>query len=210
MTHSLHRRGSRESLSEDYVMLCLPAVGFNDEGHAPKLKKFLEIAVRHDPKNIGSIKLGNMYSHKKEEVVEAAQAVVHAVFDNPEAVSEVLTELKEADLGQSVVVSGIFENVDQCLGKAGLKHHTANFSLGVWGKTEKLPEEEILEITTMCGHGMIATNLVKTMIEEVSAGRKTPDEAAKLLTPNCTCGIFNPARTARLLAEAAGRKQGAT
>ena len=200
MTHSLHRRGTRESLSEDYVMLCLPAVGFNDEGHAPKLKKFLEIAVRHDPKNIGAIKLGNMYSHKKEEVVEAAQAVVHAVFDNPEAVSEVLTELKEADLGQSVVVSGIFENVDQCIEKAGLKHHTANFSLGIWGKTEKLPEEDVLEVATMCGHAMISANLIKSMVDEIKAGTRTPDEAAKLLAPQCACGIFNPARAAKLMA----------
>jgi hypothetical protein len=200
MTHTLHRRGSAESLSEDYVMLCLPAVGFNDEGHAPKLKKFLEIAVRHDPKNIGAIKLGNMYSHKKEEVVEAAQAVVHAVFDNPKAVSEVLTELKEADLGQSVVVSGIFENVDQCIEKAGLKHHTANFSLGIWGKTEKLPEDEVLEVATMCGHAMISANLIKSMVDEIKTGTKTPDEAAKVLAPQCACGIFNPARAAKLMA----------
>ena len=200
MTHTLHRRGSAESLSEDYVMLCLPAVGFNDEGHAPKLKKFLEIAVRHDPKNIGSIKLGNMYSHKKEEVVEAAQAVVHAVFDNPEAVSKVLTELKEADLGQSVIVSGIYENVDQCIEKAGLKHHTANFSLGIWGKTEKLPDDEVLEVATMCGHAMISANLIKSMVDEIKAGRKTPDEAAKVLAPQCACGIFNPARAAKLMA----------
>jgi hypothetical protein len=104
------------------------------------------------------------------------------------------------------VVSGIYKTVDECLEEAGLKHHTANFSLSIWGKTEKLPDDEILEITTMCGHGMIATNLVKAMIEEVSAGRKTPDEAARVMAPNCTCGIFNPARTARLLAKAAGAK----
>jgi hypothetical protein len=200
MTHSLHRRGSRESLSEDYVMLCLPAVGVNDEGHAPKLKKFLEIAVRHDPKNIGSIKLGNMYSHKKEEVIEAAQAVVHAVFSTQEDVTAVLKELKEADLGPSVVVSGIFENVDQCLEQAGLKHHTANFSLGVWGKTEKLPEEDVLEVATMCGHAMISSNLIKSMVDEIKAGRKTPDEAAKVLAPQCACGIFNPERAAKLMA----------
>ena len=199
MTHSLHRRGTRESLSEDYVMLCLPAVGFNDEGHAHKLKKFLEIAVLHDPKNLGSIKLGNMYSHKKEEVVEAAQAVVHAVFDNPEAVSEVLTELKEADLGLSVVVSGIYEKVDDCLEKAGLKHHTGNFSLGVWGKTGKLPPDEILEVTTMCGHALIAPNLVKAMVKEIKAGTKTPEDAAKLLAPQCACGVFNTSRAAKLL-----------
>lgn len=97
------------------MMLCLPAVGVNDEGHAPKLKKFLEIAVRYDPVNIGTIKLGNMYSHSKEEVVKEAQAVVHAVFVKQEQVTDVLKDLEKADLGMSVVVSGIFEKVDECI-----------------------------------------------------------------------------------------------
>ncbi len=205
MTHTLHRRGTRESLSEDYVLLCLPAVGFNDEGHAPKLKKFLEIAVRYDPVNIGAIKLGNMYSHPKEEVVEAAQAVVHAVFVKQEQVANMLKDLEKADLGMSVVVSGIYEKVDECIGKAGLKHHTANFSLGVWGKTEKLPPNEILEVATMCGHAMISANLIKSMVDEIKAGRKTPEEAAKILAPQCACGVFNPARAAKLMAAMAAK-----
>jgi len=205
MTHSLHRRGTRESLSEDYVMLCLPAVGVNDEGHAPKLKKFLEIAVRYDPVNIGAIKLGNMYSHSKEEVIAAAQAVTHAVFVKPEQVASVLQDLKEADLGMSVVVSGIFENVDKCVEKAGLKHHTANFSLGIWGNTKRLPSDDILEVATMCGHAMISANLIKSAVDEIKAGRKTPDEAARMLAPQCACGIFNPARAAKLMAAMAAK-----
>jgi len=205
MTHSLHRRGTRESLSEDYVMLCLPAVGVNDEGHAPKLKKFLEIAVRYDPVNIGAIKLGNMYSHSKEEVIAASQAVTHAVFVKPEQVTSMLKDLKEADLGMSVVVSGIFENVDKCIEKAGLKHHTANFSLGIWGNTKRLPSDDILEVATMCGHAMISANLIKSMVDEIKAGRKTPDEAARVLAPQCACGIFNPARAAKLLTAMAAK-----
>jgi len=206
MTHSLHRRGTAESLSSDYIMLCLPAIGHNDDGHDPKLQEFLRIALRHDPTNIGAITLGNMYSHKTEDIVESAHGIVHAVFVNKETVTEVLKELEEADLGMSVVVSGIFESVDECLEKAGLKHHTANFSLGIWGKTEKLPGDDILEVTTMCGHALIATNLVKDMVEEIKAGTKTSKEAAKTLAPNCTCGIFNPTRAAKLLAAMATKK----
>jgi len=115
-------------------------------------------------------------------------------------VTEVLKELKEADLGLPVVVSGIFENVDRCLEKVGLKHHTANFSLGIWGNTEKLPSDDILEVITMCGHAMVSANLVKTMVEEIKAGRKTPEEAAKVLASQCVCEVFNPARAAKLLA----------
>ena len=199
MTHSLHRRGTAESLSQDYVMLCLTAIGFNDENHEPKLAEFLRIALRHDPVNIGAISLGNMYSNSKEEVVDNAHGIVHAVFVKQDQVVDVLKDLEKAGLGMSVVVSGIFEKVDECLSKAGLKHHTANFSLGIWGKTEKLPGNDLLEVTTMCGHAMIAANLVKSMADEVKAGRKTADEAAKVLAPQCACGIFNPDRAAKLL-----------
>ncbi|HUU65249.1 MAG TPA: hypothetical protein VMW37_04000 [Dehalococcoidales bacterium] len=206
MTHSLHRRGTAESLSGDYVILCLPAVGINDDGHDSKLREFLRIALRHDPVNMGAIMLGNMYSHKAQEVVDSAHGIVHAVFVSKDVVSEVLKELKEADLGMSVVVSGIFENVDECAEKAGLKHHTANFSLGIWGKTEKLPSNDILEVTTMCGHAMVSANLVRAMVKEIKAGRKTPEEAAKVLAPQCACGIFNPTRAAKLLAAMATKK----
>lgn len=199
MTHSLHRRGTAESLSGDYVMLCLTAIGHNDENHEPKLRQFLQIALKHDPVNIGAISTGNMYSHSKEAVVDAAHGIVHAVFVKPEQVVDTLKELDKAGVGMSVVVSGVFQKVDECLSKAGLKHHTANFSLGIWGKTEKLPGEDILEVHTMCGHAMIAPNLIRSMVDEVKAGRKTAAEAAKVLAPQCACGIFNPDRAAKLL-----------
>jgi hypothetical protein len=205
MTHTLHRRGTAESLSEDYVILMLKAIGINDTDYVPKLQEFLRICLRHNPVNIGCETKGSLYEYPAEEIIADTRGDTHAVFDNPQAVSEVLKELKEADLGLSVVVSGIFDKVDECLDKAGLKHHTANFSLGIWGKTEKLPANDVLEITTMCGHAMIAANLVTAMIEEIRAGRKTPEEAARVLTPNCTCGIFNPARAAKLMARAAGK-----
>ena len=139
MTHSLHRRGTAESLSEDYVVIMLRSIGINDSDYLPKCQEFLRIALRHDPVNIGSEMKGSMYEYQPEEIIAEAKGDSHSVFDNPEALTQFLKELKEADLGLSVVVSGIFENVDDCLEKAGLKHHTANFSLGIWGKTENCP-----------------------------------------------------------------------
>jgi hypothetical protein len=198
MTHTLHRRGTRESLSEDYTIMMLQSVGINDEGHIPKIQEFLRIVLRHNPKNIGSVTMGGMID-KPEEVITNANKIGHAVFDNKEDLTAVLKELKKADLGISVTVGGIFENVDDCLEKAGLKHHTANFSLGIWGKTEKLPSNDVLEVTTMCGHALIAPNLVKAMVKEIKAGTKTPEETAKVLMPQCACGVFNPARAAKLL-----------
>jgi hypothetical protein len=192
-------------LSEDYVVLCLPAVGFNDEGHDPKLAEFLRICRKHDPVNIGAISTGNMYSHTADEIVNAAHGIVHAVYTDPATVTKVLDDLKEAEIGMSVVVSGIFEKVDECCQNAGLKHHTANFSLGIWGKTEKLPSDDVLEVATMCGHAMVAANLVKFMVDEIKAGRKNPEQAGKELAPHCACGIFNPARAAKLLAAMAAK-----
>ena len=205
MTHTLHRRGTAESLSEDYIMLCLPTAFVNDDDHDSKLKDFLSITARHNPVNMGAISLGNMYTHKAEDVINAAHGIVHAVFVKKEQVIDVLKDLEEADIGMSVVVSGIFEHVDECLEKAGLKHHTANFSLGIWGKTEKLPGDDILEVTTMCGHALISANLVKSMVDDIKAGSKTPEEAAKIMTPQCACGIFNPARATKLLATMANQ-----
>jgi len=198
MTHTLHRRGSAESLSEDYVMMMIQAVGHNEEGHIPKVQEFLRIALRHNAVNIGSVSMGGMID-KPEEVIANASKIGHAVFSNPEDVIAVLKELKEADLGLSVVVSGIYEKVDECLAKAGLKHHTGNFSLGVWGRTEKLPSNDLLEVTTMCGHALISPNLVKEMVKEIKSGTKTPEDAAKLLAPNCACGVFNTRRAANLM-----------
>jgi hypothetical protein len=204
MTYTLHRIGTRESLSEDYVMLMIQAVGVNDNNTAPRVQEFLRIALRNNPVNIGSVTMGGMMD-KTDQVIANAQKVGHAVFDNPQAVTDVLKELKEADLGLSVVVSGIYENVDSCLEKAGLKHHTGNFSLGTWGKTEKLPPEEILEVTTMCGHAMVSASLVGAMVNEIKTGTRTPEEAAKIMAPQCACGVFNTRRATKLLAAMAGK-----
>ena len=78
-------------------------------------------------------------------------------------------------------------------------------SLGVWGKTELLPSKEVLEITTMCGHAMVAANWVEKMIEDIKKGKTTPEKAAEKLAKPCECGIFNPTRAAELLAAAAAK-----
>ncbi len=206
MTHTLHRRGSRESLSKDYTVLTIPAQGHNDPGSDPKMAEFLRIALRHNPKNIGSLKM-NMYTHSAEDVVRHASKLGHAVFDNPTTVTAFLKDLQEADLGMSVVVGGVLDTVNEAVHAAGLARHTVEVSLGVWGNTDRLPAEDILEITTMCGHGMVSANLVKAMVEDVKADRRTPTEAAnRLLAPHCTCGVFNPARAADLLAAMASKE----
>ncbi len=206
MTHSLHRVGTEESLSKDFVVAALPAMGINDAGHAPKLEAFLRLALKHNPKNYGVGNYGNEYSHSGEQVIEHAGGMVHSVFTSADDVCAFLKSLKEADLGMSVIVSGILDTVNKIVSEAGLKRHTVNVSLGVWGNTKRLPPTEIMEVTTMCGHGMVSANIVKKLVEDIRKGVTTPEAAGKMLAASCCCGIFNPERAAGLLAAAAGKK----
>jgi len=206
MTHSLHRVGSEESLSKDFVVAMLPAKGINDEGHESKLEAFLRLAVKHNPTNYGVGTYGNEYSHNPEEVIKHAGGMAHAVFTSGDDVRAFLKDLKDADLGMSVIVSGILNTVNRIVQEAGLKRHTVNVSLGVWGNTKRLPPTEIMEVTTMCGHGMIAATLVQKLLEDVRKGAKTPEAASKELAAPCCCGIFNPTRAAEVLSAAAGKK----
>jgi hypothetical protein len=54
----------------------------------------------------------------------------------------------------------------------------------------------------MCGHGMVSQSLAKKMIDWVKEGRRTPEQAASYMTSFCSCGVFNPARAARVLRKA--------
>jgi hypothetical protein len=206
MTHTLHRVGTEESLSEDYVVLVMPSKDINHEGSGLKMRRFFEMALEAGAIKIGDARLGNEYHQGGvEKMIENVEdrAVVHAVFKEKDSLIKLLVALKEADLGLSVVVSGLFDQVGQCCRKAGLEKHTINQSLGRWGRTDKLPSQEVLQLNTMCGHGMVTVGLIEAVIADVKAGRCTAEEGAERLFQPCMCGIFNPYRAARLLREIA-------
>jgi len=203
MSHTLHRQGTMENLADDYVILAMSAKGINEKDSAAKLQEFLRIALHYNPVNVGDIKTGNMYQGDPEQIIQQIKdtSIVHAAFTDPNTVAEVLQKVKEADLGMSVVVSGLFEPVRGCCHRIGQRPapHTVEYSLGVWGQTDRLPEDFVLEISTMCGHGMVSFNLVLDAIEGVKSGRVSPEEAARRLAEPCVCGVFNPSRAAELL-----------
>ena len=124
---------------------------------------------------------------------------LRCLFDDREKVVEVLRRLKAEKLGLSIAVTGPLSEVLSAARAAGLTPHTVNLSLGVFGKTERLPPEEILEISTMCGHGMLAFRLVEETMEAVRQGRLNIDEAVDKLDRPCTCGLVNPTRTRDIL-----------
>ena len=200
MTHTNHRVG--EYLEEDYVILIMPSKDINHVGSGPKLKRYLEMALENGAIKIGDARLGNEYHQGSVQTVLdnlEDQAVVQAVFKDRKTLVSALKAYKEADLGQCVVVSGIFDHVGECCKEVGLERHTINQSMGRWGNTERLPPTEILQLNTMCGHGMVAVGLINEGIEDIKAGKSTVEEGAERLFSPCMCGIFNPHRASLIL-----------
>lgn len=201
MSHTLHREGSVESLKGDYVVLCMSAQGVNKERSGPKFRRYFEIARQFHPVNIGENKnTGSLAAFDYDTIVEKTDdgCVCLAVFDDPRNLVGFLGALKKEDLGLSVVVSGLMDQVKECCGEVGLKVHTVNLSLGTFGKTEKMAVEKEREITTMCGHGMITGDLVLYHVERIRKGLETAGHASNEVCKLCICGAFNPARGAVL------------
>jgi hypothetical protein len=194
--------GSAQSLSEDLVLLIMPSKDINHEGSAPKLRRFFELALENGAIKIGDCRSGNeYYQGGVTEMMSNVQdrAVIHAVFKDETALVSMLRALKQEDLGLSVVVSGLFDSVGKCCREAGLEKHTVNQSLGRWGRVDGLPRGPVLEINTMCGHGMVTVGRINQITDEIKTGRMTAEEGAEELFKPCMCGIFNPHRAAKLL-----------
>lgn len=201
MTHSLHRKGETSELHRDFVVLSMAAQGFNNVQSADKLREIFKIIVKYGPVNYGEVFSGPIFRSSNEEMLANMKdnSYIHFVFDEREKVSGFLRELKEADYAMSVVVTSVVEEVRKACEEAGLKMHTVNFSGGIMGNTSLLPEEPVLEITTMCGHGLISANLVKQMVRDLKKGRGDYREFAIDLAEQCQCGIFNPDRAEKIL-----------
>jgi hypothetical protein len=202
MTHTLHRTGTPIDQAADYTLMAMATKDANLKGSREKLVGVLRICLKHNPINIGDTQQGDMYLlGSAEEVFKRMVdgAIAHAHFDNKENLIKSLKEIREADLGMSVIVTGLFDEVKDCCVQAKLTPHTAALSLGIWGKTELLPDKKKLDIHTMCGHAMVPVALLDSLIAKVKQQKLTIEEAAIELTKPCVCGVFNPTRAAELL-----------
>jgi hypothetical protein len=220
MTNTLHRFGSAASFQDDYVVFAIASKGKNDQGALEKLREFLRLAYTFGPVNLGDARNGgalrpckkmNPLSHWDRDmkpdfnvVIDGLSHVttVAAVFDDRVKAEDFLKAVKERDFGVSINISTSIDGADQCCHAAGIPRHSVGYSLGFEGKTEHLPNSQVMMLSTMCGHGMIAHSLAKKMIDWVKEGRRTPDEAVTYLTRFCSCGVFNPSRAKRILEEA--------
>lgn len=203
MTNTLHRQGSPESLKGDYVIFATTAKGITREGSAPKLQAFMRICLKYHPVSMGDSKQGNIHQDEidiqKLIANQGDGAGAAAVFTDLETLQKVVEDLVQADLGISINISGLMDEVKACCRRAGIERHSAEHSLGFWGSKDRLPEREVLEFNTMCGHGMVSFNLIRKMIEYVKLRRLTPKKAARIMAKCCECGAFNPLRAEMLL-----------
>lgn len=202
MSHTLHRSGTSESLSKDYVILVMPENGLNDRDSEEKLRICFDILLKHHPVNTGDSKNGSRFSLGSDDLVKQAieeKETIFAVYQCEEDLIQVLRELKKADTGLSVVVSGLFDHTCQCAREAGLEPHTCAQSLGIYGNRERLPEPKVLDVSVMCGHGLISFNLVTGLTNQVKEGKITAAQAASKLARCCICGVFNPQRAEEII-----------
>jgi hypothetical protein len=220
MTNTLHRFGSRESLQKDYIIFAMAARGINEEGAPAKLQTFLRLALKHRPINVGNAVKGGIFRASQRltplahwrrrefmdpmEVVQSIDActTVSAVFDEPANLEAFLRELKAADLGISINISALTDEARTCCQRAGITRHSVEYSLGFHGDLNLLPDRHVLELSTMCGHGMVSHNFAKKMLDWVKEGRRDPQQASTYLAKFCTCGIYNTTRAVQILEEA--------
>ena len=113
MTNTLHRRGPRDGLKNDYVIFCTPAKGINAEGSASKIQEFIRICLKYRPVNMGDGRQGNILQNdmdvekflSKQQDGEGAAAV----FTDLETLRKVIEELIQADLRISINISGLLD-----------------------------------------------------------------------------------------------------
>lgn len=218
MTNTLHRYGKSETFRDDYIIFAIPSKGKNDQGALEKLKIFLTICVRHHPSNIGASGKSsfrpssdlNPSVHWTRDlrpdfgsVIDGVKraGTVGAVFDSRDKAVDCLREVIDANLGVSVNISTSVEGARDVGHTCGIPRHSVEYSLGFTDPHDHLPKSQILELATMCGHGMVSFQLAQKMVDMVREGRRTPEQAVATLARFCPCGVYNPSRALRLLKE---------
>ena len=229
MTNTLHRYSEHYALPrsidpapirDDYIVFAMATRGVNDQDLVEKYRTFLRLALKYNPVNLGDASKGalhqpsqalNPLAHWRRGAESDPEAViakvdghttVAAVFDNQGAMDAFVRELKAANLGVSINISAPMDAARQCCEQVGIIRHSVEYSLGFQGQMDRLPERRVLEIATMCGHGMVSFGFVRKMIDWVKEGRRSPNEAVCTMARFCICGVFNISKAERLLEEA--------
>jgi hypothetical protein len=229
MTNTLHRYSEHyaferppnpEPVKDDFIVFAMASRGINDDDLVEKYRAFLRLALKHRPVNIGDATKGgalrprqnlNPTAHwKRDQLANPAEVIagieghttVAAVFENYQDMKAFVADVRTANLGISINISAPMEAANRCCRETGIARHSVEYSLGFCGRVDKLPDATVLEISTMCGHGMVSSQFVKKMIDWVKEDRRTPQEVARAMARFCICGVFNISRAERILGEA--------
>lgn len=229
MTNTLHRYSEHyafeatanpEPVQDDYIVFAMASRGINDDNLVEKYRAFLRLALKHNPVNIGDATKGGMFrprqdlnptAHWKrdqrpnpEEVIAGIEGhtTVAAVFSSYQDMKTFVDEVQNANLGISVNISAPIGDAERCCRETGITRHSVEYSLGFCGRVDKLPDATVLELTTMCGHGMLSAQFAKKMIDWAKESRRSPAELAKTMARFCSCGVFNMTKAERILDEA--------
>lgn len=229
MTNTLHRFSEHYAfepppdvrpIENDFIVFAMATRDVNDDNLVEKYRTFARLALAHNPVNVGDATKGGIYrpdqalnplAHWRRDdrpdparVVEGidGHTTLAAVFRTRSDMEGFVRDLKQADLGVSINISAPVDAAAACCKAAGLARHSVEFSLGFQGRVERLPDRSVLEISTMCGHGMVSHTLVRKLIDWVKEGRRTPAQATRYLARFCTCGVFNPTRAEELFEKA--------
>ena len=160
----------------------------------PEVSVVVPISERHDDMKL----LYNLYADELKKMGKNFEFLFIVDGNFPIAYKDLKT-LKEEDLGISVVVSGLISEIRELCQEIGLNMHTANLSLGEFGKKSLLPPEKTLEITTMCSHHCVSSQSVLHYARLIKEGKISLEKAAEKLTAPCVCGIFNTKRAGQIL-----------
>ncbi|MFQ5829361.1 MAG: hypothetical protein ACE5JD_09430 [Candidatus Methylomirabilia bacterium] len=229
MTNTLHRysdhyaverTAAAEPIEDDYIVFAMASRNLNDDNLVEKYRTFARLALRHKPVNLGDGTKGGLFrpqsrlsplAHwKRDQRPDPAQliqdisghTVIAAVFSSFGDMEAFVGDLREADLGVSINISAPMDAAKRCCQEVGIRRHSAEYSLGFQGRVDRLPDKGILEISTMCGHGLVSHNLVKKLLDWIKEGRRTPREATGCLARFCICGVFNLTRAEKLFEHA--------
>jgi hypothetical protein len=203
MTHSLHREGPLDLLNREYVLFVYPARGFNFDGSQPKIRRMGELLFQQGPANLITTNLRqNMYrAVSQEQILDSIQdgTKIFCVLEEREKIKDTLAKIKEMDAGISIVVSGVVDQIREVAAEIGVDPHTINVSLGIHGRTDRLPPADIRQFTTMCGHGMVSPDLIRDLLRRVKSAKLNLWEASLIAAAPCSCGIYNPSRSSEML-----------
>jgi hypothetical protein len=142
-----------------------------------------------------------------------APGTLAVAFADPERVENLLNDLKKEWLPRnrqkgypiSIVLTGLTGDAHGLCQKTGFKEHTYLHSLGAFGRVKDLPTGDELSLITMCGHGLIAKNRIRHLVENIGKGEMTLEEAAEDIARPCTCGIGNKKRAQEIFARLANK-----